>query len=255
VGERVSTRRWLAGIVAAGVVLRLGWGIYAARPPVGLHDPGFYRLLGEQLASGNGYRLPDGSPTAYYPVGYPLALALGFLLTPVSWQTGVVVALNVACQAATIMLVFATTRRLLEGRDVPALVAAGTVALWPNLVLHSAVPLSESLFIALVLAAVFVVVSGPWPARGSSGNTCTALRHRPMSSAPSRRFPAALPTYAWCGPPSQPIMLSAILSRCCDRNSPAMRCSPIASQGPGCWGGRRSWVRSQSISQVRRCAA
>jgi hypothetical protein len=175
VGEAGSTRRGLVAIVAVGVLLRLGWSVYAARPPVGLHDPGFYRFLAEQLASGHGYRLPDGSPTAYYPVGYPLALAAGFLLTPASWQTGVVVVLNLLCQVASILFVFAITRSVLEGRRggdgraFPALVAAGAVALWPNLVLHTAVPLSESLFVALVLGAVLVVVQGPWAAHRFGG--------------------------------------------------------------------------------------
>ena len=145
-------------------MLRIAWCVYAARPPEGLHDPGFYRLLGEQLASGNGYRLPDGSPTAYYPIGYPLALAAGFLLTPIAWQTGVVAALNILWQALSIVVVFFVTRRLV-GRDGPALVAAGAVALWPNLILHAAVPLSESLFVLLVLVAVLVLVYGPWEAR------------------------------------------------------------------------------------------
>jgi hypothetical protein len=155
-------------IVAVGVVLRLAWCVYAARPPVGLHDPGFYRLYGEQLASGNGYRLPDGSPTAYYPVGYPLALAAGFLLTPIDWQTGAVAALNILWQALAIVAVYAITRRVVdggEGRSIAPLVAAGAVALWPNLILHTAVPLSESLFVLLVLVAVLLLVNGPWEAR------------------------------------------------------------------------------------------
>ena len=157
----------LGVIVAVGVALRLGWCVYAARPPVGLHDPGFYRLYGEQLASGNGYRLPDGSPTAYYPVGYPLALAAGFLLTPIDWQTGVVAALNILWQALAIVAVYAITRRVVAGggRSVAPLVAAGAVALWPNLILHTAVPLSESLFVLLVLVAVLLLVNGPWQGR------------------------------------------------------------------------------------------
>jgi hypothetical protein len=170
-GHRGRTERRelvaLAVIVAVGVALRIAWCVYAARPPVGLHDPGFYRLYGEQLASGNGYRLPDGSPTAYYPVGYPLALAAGFLVTPIDWQTGVVAVLNVLWQALAIVVVHAITRRVVGRGAGPAgpLVAAGAVALWPNLVLHTAIPLSESLFVLLVLVAVLLLVSGPWPAR------------------------------------------------------------------------------------------
>jgi hypothetical protein len=148
--------------VAVAALVRVAWCVVVARPPVGLHDPFFYRLFASQFASGNGYVLLDGSPTAYYPVGYPLLLGAAFLVTPDSWQTGVVAAVNIACQVLAVALVFAITRRLVGYRSVPALVAAGVVALWPNLIYNSAVALTESFFIALLLGSVFAVVGGPW---------------------------------------------------------------------------------------------
>jgi 4-amino-4-deoxy-L-arabinose transferase-like glycosyltransferase len=114
-------------------------------------------LLAEQLADGDGYRFPDG-PTAYFPPGYPFVLAAGFLLTPTAWHTAVVVAVNIVAQLVTVVAVYAITLRLTGGRRSPAVTAAACLALWPNLVVHTAVALSESLFIALISLAVLVVL-------------------------------------------------------------------------------------------------
>jgi hypothetical protein len=62
------------------------------------------------------------------------------------------------------VLVAAIGRRLFDRRT--GLVAAAVVALMPNLVFHSALALTETLFIALALGAVLVVVRGD---RGSPG--------------------------------------------------------------------------------------
>ena len=148
----------LAVLVAIGAAVRLAWVLYAARTPDGLHDPAFYSVLAESLADGDGYRLLDGSPTAYYPVGFPAALGA------VYWVVGVVPVIDDLALAAglfqlvlgvaAILLTFALARIVVGPRV--AVVSAGIVALFPNLVFHTAVPLTETLFIALVLAALVI---------------------------------------------------------------------------------------------------
>jgi 4-amino-4-deoxy-L-arabinose transferase-like glycosyltransferase len=148
----------------------VAWAVWAARPPsADLHDPNFYLLYGEQLARGNGYRLPSGDPTAYYPPGYPLALAPFFWLLyrtplPDTGEVATVAVLNVAWQLGTIVVVFLLARRL-TGRAVAGLVAAGVLALWPNLVFHTAVALTESLFLLLLALVLLVVAGAPWAER------------------------------------------------------------------------------------------
>lgn len=168
----MTTRhRWLlAAIVVVAAGVRIAWSLYAARPPSDeLHDPNFYRFFGEQLAHGNGYRLLDGQPTAYYPVGYSLSLAAAFWVLyqtplPDDIETGVIAGLNVAWQVGTVLLCFAIAWRITR-RVEAGLVAAAAVAVWPNLVFHSAVALSESLFMVLFVGAVLLAVAGPWEAR------------------------------------------------------------------------------------------
>ena len=144
----------LVGAFAA----RIAWAMYAAGPPIGLHDPSLYRIFGERLADGQGYTVLDGSPTAYFPIGYPLVLAVAFAVTPAQWHTGVVVMINTAAQVVSVWLVYRIALAAGRGRERPALIAAALVAWWPNLVINSAIPLSESVFVALVLGAVLVVV-------------------------------------------------------------------------------------------------
>ena len=90
---RAASRVWLAAIVAVAVAVRVGWVVLAARRPV-MGDPVAYTYHGTQLARGQGYRSfvaayttrtpPEHSggfpPTAFYPIGYPAALAIVFWL-------------------------------------------------------------------------------------------------------------------------------------------------------------------------------
>jgi 4-amino-4-deoxy-L-arabinose transferase-like glycosyltransferase len=166
-------RWWLLGVVGVGVVLRLAWAVYAARPPMGLHDPGLYTVLAEQVASGRGYTYPipgGDQPTAYYPVGYPAVLAVVFWLadhTPLpDGRVGLVVALNLVAAAISLVLVYEIGRRLADRRV--GLVAAGLLAVFPNLIFHTSVALTETVFNTIALAAVLVLVATRWQCRSTA---------------------------------------------------------------------------------------
>jgi hypothetical protein len=103
-------------VLGLATLVRVVWCVGTARDPVGLHDPGLYRLFAQQFATGNGYVLLDGAPTPYYPVGYPLTLGGAFLVTPDGWETAVVAAPTTVCQVVSVGLVFAITRRLVDDR-------------------------------------------------------------------------------------------------------------------------------------------
>jgi 4-amino-4-deoxy-L-arabinose transferase-like glycosyltransferase len=161
-------RRWLVAIALVALALRVWWVIYAARPTRGLHDPLFYSLYANSIAEGDGYRLvagpSRGEPTAYYPIGYPATLAAIFWLMyrlPFGDNEPVAAAVfNLLLGMATVGLVFELARRMFDNRT--GLVAAGIVALYPNLIFHTAVVLTETLFIFVVLLALLVVLWRPW---------------------------------------------------------------------------------------------
>jgi 4-amino-4-deoxy-L-arabinose transferase-like glycosyltransferase len=143
----------LGGVLAVALVLRVAWCIAAAREPAGLHDPGFYRALAAQLADGDGYVLA-GEPTAYYPVGYPALLAGVFLVTDA--HTVAVAAVNVAAGVGAVALAFALGRRI--AGPTAGLAAAAVLATVPNLVFHTAVALSETVFVAAFLGVLVLLL-------------------------------------------------------------------------------------------------
>ncbi|MGH9049986.1 MAG: ArnT family glycosyltransferase [Acidimicrobiia bacterium] len=162
-----AQRAWLLAIVGVAFVVRLAWVLYAARPTEGLQDPALYLFFARQIAGGEGYVLLGGDPTAYYPVGYPAVLGGVFWLvdhTPIPDDYEMAAGmLNLVVGTATVALVFDVARRLFDNRI--GLVSAAVLAVFPNLVFHTAVALTETLFNFLVLAALLVLVSASWRER------------------------------------------------------------------------------------------
>jgi len=172
-------RWWLAGIIAVGAVLRLVWA-FQAEEPVALRDPLLYLVLGDHIASGDGYSYgpgPDQGATAYYPPGYPVLLGAAVwavrLLAGDVTTFGVAIGLNVVLSVATIGLVFVLARRL-AGPTV-GVVAAGIWALWPNLIFHSGIVLTETLFLFLFVLLLIVALGHPGAARAPGARRLVAM--------------------------------------------------------------------------------
>jgi len=157
-------RRVITLAVIVGFLLRLWWITYAARTPVNLHDPFFYLDYGRRIAEGGGYRLRDGTPTAYYPIGYPLILGTWFKLmqlTPMRGHwIGNAMVLNLIFSTATVAMVGMLGRRL-AGAWVGA-ISAVIVALFPSLIYHSATILTETTFNFVFVLALLVLCWKPW---------------------------------------------------------------------------------------------
>lgn len=143
------------GAVAAAV--RVAWVLFASRPPQGLSDPKIYVAAAESIARGDGYTSLHGLPTAYYPPGYPFFLGgLRAALDVVGagahhvLVTGLVQALLGGVGTGAVVLIGCRlVARTQPRRDLrPGVLAGAVVALWPNLVLHTAVVLSETVFLA-----------------------------------------------------------------------------------------------------------
>lgn len=163
--------RGLGAIALVALAVRVAFVLWASRPPVGIYDPGRYVGYANFIARGEGMIEGfTGEPTAYYPPGYPYFLgAIAWVLkhTPISDDLALAAGLvQAVLGAATVVGVGLVARRL--SNPAGGLVAASTAALYPNLVMHTAVLLSETLFIALLIALLVALLpvpeSGPWPA-------------------------------------------------------------------------------------------
>ncbi|CAB4821531.1 MAG: hypothetical protein F2744_09155 [Actinobacteria bacterium] len=155
----------VVGLIAAG--LRACWVLLAARAPVGLSDPYVYLSAAASLSEGNGYTSLLGRSTAYYPPGYPMFVAL---VQRVSELIG---------QGPRLILILGLAQAVLGGVGAAALVIAGNrlrpgawlgvlagllFAFWPNLIIHSGLVLSESLYLSafcVLLAALCVWTCKP----------------------------------------------------------------------------------------------
>lgn len=181
--------RLLLALLLLAALLRGLWIGFATGVPDGNHDPTRYLLHAIDLAEGRGYVLPwDGRPTAYYPVGYPLALSAALRvaqllhatphaptarlfrdarrvrlaaheaqLAPFAWAGSL---LNLVLGVASVGLVFALARSLLGLRA--AALAGLLTAVSPSLILHTSVLLSETLFAFLLLAALWLLLAQPF---------------------------------------------------------------------------------------------
>lgn len=162
--------RWLVAVIVVGVVIRVVWCLWAVRPHIGVHDPSYYDTYARRLAGGFGYTTEPrpnrtSQPTAYYPFGYPAALSVAY------WVTGHTVGdtdmhrawaaamFNLVLSAVTLTLVGLFARRL-AGRWV-AVAATAVIAFFPNLIFHTSVMLTETLFNAVLVAFLTVLLWRP----------------------------------------------------------------------------------------------
>jgi 4-amino-4-deoxy-L-arabinose transferase-like glycosyltransferase len=156
------------GLALASLHLFLGFLLYDPTLFPGGDNAG-YMILGEALASGQGYRdiyLPLGPLHTKYPPLYPLLLAV---FTPLaSLQL-----LKLTSLVLTTLAVWLTYRLAdqLVGRG-PAVVAAGLLAISPVLLEYSHFVLSEALFVVLVVTSLL------WIERSAQGSTGEEGQHR-----------------------------------------------------------------------------
>ena len=172
-GRRLRSDRGRLGIAVAaavGLVLRVVVVLWASRTPQGLVDPARYFRYAEAIGRGEGMVevLSGGEPTAYFPPGYPYFLgAIQAVLThtPLPDDLPLYGGLaNAVVGAVSIVLVGLLARRLAS--PAAGVVAAALLAVYPNLVLHTAALLSETLSIALLLGFLLALVppgTGRWP--------------------------------------------------------------------------------------------
>jgi 4-amino-4-deoxy-L-arabinose transferase-like glycosyltransferase len=155
----------LALIMGGALVFRLAWIAYSGWQPTPDDDAFRYDFTARALVQGQGYVHLNGAPTAFWPPGYPLLLAVAYKVFGEGAATGQL--LNAVLGTATVGLVYLIGRRTVGDRA--ALVAAGIVAAFPSLIFFTAVTLSETTFTFLVLLSVYLLLRETDPERTDAG--------------------------------------------------------------------------------------
>lgn len=156
------SRTPLWAIVLLGLVLRVIWiALFPAEPA---SDGKAYLTLGIRLSAGQEYEIVG--TRAYWPIGYPLFLAVWLKL--LGDGTAAYLFGNLFSYLLGVIGV-AFLGRTLAG-DRAARIAALLFAVWPNLVFNSATPEKEMLVLALLPWATALLIrsvrdsSSRWPA-------------------------------------------------------------------------------------------
>jgi 4-amino-4-deoxy-L-arabinose transferase-like glycosyltransferase len=144
----------LALILGFAFALRLVWIAFSDWQPTPGDDAYRYDFAARALADGRGYVHLDGTPTAFWPPGYPLLLAVAYRV--VGETVTVAQMLNVVLGTATVGLVYLIGRRTLGER--PALVGAGIVACFPSLIFFTSVTMSETAFTFVALLGIYLLL-------------------------------------------------------------------------------------------------
>ena len=140
-------------------------------------DADWYYGHGAMLAHGLGYLNGRGMPTAFWPVGWPWLLSLGFRVLGVSiWTVG---AINWLASALTAWLTLDLGRRLtgselggseLGGSELAGRIGLLALAVYPNSILYVPLALTEVTYTALLMAGIWLMVARRgWAATGAAG--------------------------------------------------------------------------------------
>lgn len=175
-------QRILGTILAVAFGVRLAWALYArAEPPTDWFASGdqfSYFHYGSEIARGNGYiSYITGEATGYYPIGYPALLGILYFVvlhTPIPDNLLLATTLfHVVLSTASVGLLFLVGRRV--GSVRVGLVAAGVLAVFPNMVFQVATVQLETTFVFLVLAALVVLLEHDWSGGAPSGQRLLAF--------------------------------------------------------------------------------
>ncbi|MCH7627200.1 MAG: glycosyltransferase family 39 protein [Proteobacteria bacterium] len=148
--------RFMAISFALLIGLRLAAMSFVVTPT---SDADFYYSRAVSLAAGLGYLANDGHATAYWPPGWPMALAVAFRLAGASiWTVGL---LNLASALLSGWLLLDLARKV-TGSESAARLALLGYALYPNAALYVPLALTEVFYTLLLLASCWLLVRSGW---------------------------------------------------------------------------------------------
>ena len=144
-----------AVLFGLGFLMRLSWVVAVDRDGFAFNDSIMYHTTGMSISDGNGYVPFTGGPTARWPPGY--STVLGGLYWLFGHEPFAGELFNASVGALTIVLLMLVVERTIDRGT--AVVAGTMLAVLPGPILWTDVLVAETLYTALFVAMVLVVVS------------------------------------------------------------------------------------------------
>jgi len=160
--EEKTARRWLVGILALALVLRVGAALYMGdqvQVLPGIHDQLSYDALARSVLAGRGFTFEQdwypftraNTPTAHWSFGYVMYLVGVYGLFGYHPLVARLIQVTVG-GIAMILLVYRLGRRLFN--PTVGLVAPGLAAVYAYLVYYAAALLTETFYMVALLVAL-----------------------------------------------------------------------------------------------------
>jgi 4-amino-4-deoxy-L-arabinose transferase-like glycosyltransferase len=143
-----------AALFTLALALRVTWVLAIDRKGFAFNDALMYHSTAENLSEGHGYVPFTGGPTARWPPGFSTVLGGLYWLFGVHPIVGEL--FNAIVGAATVVLLMLIAERTLDRRT--AIVAGAMLALLPGPIMWTDVLVSETLYTALFVAALLILV-------------------------------------------------------------------------------------------------
>jgi 4-amino-4-deoxy-L-arabinose transferase-like glycosyltransferase len=147
-------RRWALGIATLALALRVGWVLAVDRVGFAFNDALMYHTTAMSLSRGEGYVPLTGGPTARWPPGYSTLLGGVYRAVGVEPVAGELV--NAVIGAATVAALVVVVAAALD--RVVAIVAGLGLALLPGPILWTDVLVAETLYTALFVIMIGLVL-------------------------------------------------------------------------------------------------
>lgn len=158
--SRVRTRPWMMTLLVGAAVLAVGVALVDGLPVGVTNDDGMYVILAKSLATGHGYRwlnLPGTPAATHFPPGYPVVLALLWLLAPAFPANVILFKLaNALFMALAAAATFGLARQRLEMSEAAAAAVTLGATLGIPMLTLSTIVMSEALFLALLVPTLLL---------------------------------------------------------------------------------------------------
>jgi 4-amino-4-deoxy-L-arabinose transferase-like glycosyltransferase len=152
----LARRRWFphGALFGLALLLRGAWVLAVRRTGFAFNDAIMYHTTAINLSRGDGYVPLTGGPTARWPPGY--STLLGGLYAAIGVHPVAGELLNALIGAATVVLLMLAVERAIDRRT--AIVAGMVLAVLPGPILWTDVLVAETLYTALFVLALLVLV-------------------------------------------------------------------------------------------------